>query len=133
MAVSPVRIDGRAGDWYGLGPISVRPDCQGRGIGSLLMAQALDALRLLRAGGCVLLGDPAYYARFGFRAEPGLTLPGVPPEYFMALALAGTVPNGSVAYSEAFDATKPPAGADTSSISQRSEIGGIQHSKPRVH
>ena len=105
VAVSPVRIDGRAGDWYGLGPISVRPDCQGRGIGSLLMAQALDALRLLRAGGCVLLGDPAYYARFGFRAEPGLTLPGVPPEYFQAITFGSSFPSGEVAYHEAFEAT----------------------------
>ncbi|WP_208510186.1 GNAT family N-acetyltransferase [Variovorax paradoxus] len=105
VAVSPIRIDGQTGDWYGLGPLSVRPGCQGRGIGSQLMAQALDALRLRRAGGCVLLGDPTYYARFGFRAEPGLTLPGVPPEYFMALALAGAMPTGSVAYGEAFDAT----------------------------
>ena len=41
VAVSPVAIsDGSAG-WYGFGPISVRPDLQGRGIGSHLMQAAL--------------------------------------------------------------------------------------------
>jgi hypothetical protein len=39
------------------------------------MEQALSELRAMQAAGCVLLGDPAYYARFG------LQLPGVPPGY----------------------------------------------------
>ncbi|EPY8489865.1 hypothetical protein [Pseudomonas aeruginosa] len=32
-----------------------------------------------------------YYGRFGFQAHAGLQLPGVPPDYFMALALHGSV------------------------------------------
>jgi putative acetyltransferase len=64
-----------------LGPISVLPQRQGHGIGSRLMEQALSELRAMQAAGCVLLGDPAYYGRFGFQAHAGLQLPGVPPGY----------------------------------------------------
>ena len=57
------------------------------------------------AAGCVLLGDPGYYTRFGIKEEPGLELPGLPPEFFMALALEGPVPAGIAQYSNAFNAT----------------------------
>jgi predicted N-acetyltransferase YhbS len=56
------------------------------------MHEALGALRTRAAAGCVLLGDPAFYARFGFRMEPGLVLPGVPPEYFQVLAFGAHGP-----------------------------------------
>ena len=62
-------------------------------------------LAQLGAAGCVLLGDPAYYRRFGFECHAGLVLPGVPPEYFMALAFKGAVPCGAVSYHPAFAAT----------------------------
>ena len=108
VALSPVTITddhGReAQGWYGLGPISVLPPRQGNGIGSRLMEQALSELRAMQAAGCVLLGDPAYYARFGFEAHAGLQLPGVPPGYFMTLAFDGPVPEGIAHYSDAFNA-----------------------------
>lgn len=105
IAVSPVTIsDGTLG-WYGLGPISVLPAWQGRGVGSALMRAALEALRELGAAGCVVLGEPAYYGRFGFKAEPGLVLPDIPPEYFQAIAFGeATVPRGRVAYHDGFNA-----------------------------
>ena len=105
VAVSPVTIsDGTIG-WYGLGPISVLPAWQGRGVGSALMRAALEALREMGAAGCVVLGEPAYYGRFGFRAEPGLMLPDIPPEYFQAIAFGeATVPRGRVAYHDGFNA-----------------------------
>jgi|GEM_PF-263659 len=93
VALSLVTItDGhhqQAEGWYGLGPISVLPQRQGQGIGSRLMEQALSELRAMRAAGCVLLGDPAYYGRFGFQAHAGLQLPGVPPDYGPAWGSAG--------------------------------------------
>jgi len=108
VALSPGAITDDHGQsapgWYGLGPISVLPQRQGHGIGSRLMEQALAELRAMQAAGCVLLGDPAYYARFGFQAHAGLQLPGVPPGYFMALALHGPVPEGIAQYSDAFNA-----------------------------
>ena len=108
VALSPVAItDGhghKAKGWYGLGPISVLPQRQGQGIGARLMEQALTELRDMQAAGCVLLGEPAYYARFGFQAHAGLQLPGVPPGYFMALAFHRPVPEGIAQYSDAFNA-----------------------------
>ncbi|CAD5108335.1 GNAT family N-acetyltransferase [Zestomonas carbonaria] len=104
VALSPVSISDGATGWFGLGPISVAPEYQGRGIGSRLMQEALEALRQREAAGCVVLGDPAYYSRFGFKPEPGLVLPGVPAEYFQALSLGQPLPQGTVKYHEAFDA-----------------------------
>jgi putative acetyltransferase len=50
----------------------------------------------------VVLGDPAYYARFGFAQDPALSYPGPSPEYFQRLVLGGDMPNGVVEYSPAF-------------------------------
>ncbi len=105
VAVSPVSVSDGSSGWYGLGPISVLPERQGQGIGAALMRAAIEALRQQHARGCVLLGEPAYYARFGFRAEPGLVLPGVPAEYFQALCLQPPLAQGEVRYSRAFEAT----------------------------
>ena len=104
VAVSPVSISDGSLGWYGLGPISVGPALQGRGIGSLLVQAALRLLREQGASGCVLLGDPAYYSRFGFKPQPGLTAPDLPPEYFQALPFGPSSPHGVVTYHEAFSA-----------------------------
>lgn len=107
VAASPVSISDGSPGWYGLGPVSVAPALQGQGIGSRLVASALDALRETDAAGCVVLGDPAWYARFGFRAAPEVVLPGVPPEYFQVLAFGPVRPRGVVAYHKAFAAQGP--------------------------
>ncbi len=104
VAISPVRVSSGASGWFGLGPISVLPDRQGQGVGSALMNAALAELRQLGGVGCVVLGDPGYYGRFGFKAYPGLELPGVPHEYFQAQAFSGAPPKGMVQYHEAFEA-----------------------------
>ena len=104
VAVSPVSISDGASGWFGLGPISVVPEHQGRGVGSRLMQEALRTLREQGAAGCVLLGEPDYYSRFGFRADPNLILPDVPPEYFQAISLDSSRPHGTVSYHEAFNA-----------------------------
>lgn len=102
LAASPVFIDGNASSWFGLGPISVAPDRQGIGVGSQMIRHALLELRRGGASGCVLLGDPHYYGRFGFIARTALLLPGVPNEYFQALAFHNGVPQGTVEYHKAF-------------------------------
>ena len=104
VAISPVSISDGASGWCGFGPISVLPPCQRRGVGARLMREALHILRQKGAAGCVVLGEPAYYGRFGFLADPALVLPGVPPEYFQALPLGSSRPRGVVSYHAAFGA-----------------------------
>lgn len=105
IAFSPVRVAGQACGWFGLGPVAVLPALQRRGIGSALIETGLARLRESGAAGCVLLGDPAYYRRFGFAQQPGLLLPGVPASHFLALRLeaARPWPAGTVSYDAAFD------------------------------
>jgi len=104
VAFSPVAISDGSADWYGLGPVAVLPELQGRGIGAALIREGLARLKALGAAGCVVMGDPAYYARFGFARTPALTYPGVPPEYFMAQVYTRPA-QGDVAYHKAFEAT----------------------------
>lgn len=102
VAFSPVTIGSDAQHWYGLGPLAVEPGLQSQGIGAALVRAGLAQLRKLSAAGCVVLGEPAYYRRFGFKVVPGLFYPGPPPEYFMAQSFTGEVPQGAVAYHAAF-------------------------------
>jgi predicted N-acetyltransferase YhbS len=103
VAFSPVLIESRACDWYGLGPVSVVPDLQGLGIGAALIRAGLDRLRGIGARGCVLLGDPRYYSRFGFVHDPQLTYAAGPPQAFQRLILEMRPPQGAVTYHAAFD------------------------------
>lgn len=102
VAVSPVSLSVGAPGWCGLGPIAVLPPYQGRGVGSRLMREALRILREKGAAGCVVLGEPAYYGRFGFAVDPALVFPGAPPEYFQALSFGPASPRGVVSYHAAF-------------------------------
>ncbi|MCT9810833.1 N-acetyltransferase [Acidovorax sp. Be4] len=104
VAVSPVSISDGAVGWYGLGPISVLPEHQGQGIGGRLMNAALQALRERGAAGCVVLGEPGYYGRFGFQVEPRLVLAGVPAGYFQAVSFGEAMLCGVVTYEESFRA-----------------------------
>ncbi|MCC7205487.1 MAG: N-acetyltransferase [Phycisphaeraceae bacterium] len=107
IAFSPVRIsDGSAG-WYGLGPVSVLPAYQRRGIGGALIREGLSQLRARGAQGCCLVGHPEYYPRFGFRNTPGLVLEGVPREVFFALPFGEHLPQGAVEFHEGFAAKGP--------------------------
>lgn len=105
-AFSPVTVDGQSCDWYGLGPVSVVPELQRQGIGSALINEGIRLLKEAGGKGCVLVGDPDYYVRFGFRNVRELTLEGVPPEVFQALPFGDDVPCGAVMFHEAFGATE---------------------------
>lgn len=105
IAFSPAMIDGQEVGWYTVGPLAVLPAHQGRGIGGALIREGLAGMRSLGARGCVLVGDPGYYTRFGFRHVPALRVDDVPPEYFMALPLGETIPSGLVTHHAAFFVT----------------------------
>lgn len=102
VAFSPITIDGADRKWFGLGPVAVQPNQQGKGLGSSLIREGLDRLLEIGAAGCVLVGESEYYARFGFQADERLVYPGLPPKYFQALSFSGDLPAGTVAYHSAF-------------------------------
>lgn len=102
IAFSKVLIGDSDAGWYGIGPLSVKPGFQRQGIGSALMKTSLEMMKERGAGGCVLVGDPDYYRRFGFTNLPGLILREVPPKNFMGLAFDKDIPQGEVVFHEAF-------------------------------
>lgn len=104
-AFSPVTINNESHGWYGLGPVSVLPNQQSKGIGQALINEGLKRLQHSGAHGCVVLGDPGYYSRFGFRSDPRLLYAGAQPEYFMCLAFSSPIPRGEVAYHPGFSAS----------------------------
>ena len=104
IAISPVAISSGETGWFGLAPLAVLPQHQLQGIGSQLVREALRVLRERGASGCVVLGEPRYYGRFGFSAHRNLVLPGAPGRYFQAIAFNSAVPRGTVSFHEAFEA-----------------------------
>jgi putative acetyltransferase len=114
IAFSPVTMSDGSPGWYGLGPVSVLPECQRRGIGGALLREGLLRLKALGARGCCLVGHPEYYQRFGFENPPGLALEGVPPEVFFALSFDGRVPEGTVTFHAGFQASGMPQGVEGS-------------------
>ncbi|MGB8214515.1 MAG: HAD-IA family hydrolase [Anaerolineales bacterium] len=66
------RRDGLRG--LGLGPVAVLPECQRTGIGSRLIQAGLETCRKQGYDFIALLGDPHFYARFGFTSAHGLGL-----------------------------------------------------------
>ncbi len=106
IAFSPVTVGGKNCGWYGLGPVSVLPERQRQGIGKALIRAGLERLRAAGGKGSVLVGDPGYYERFGFRNVPGLVLKGVPKENFLALPFREEKAEGVVVFHEGFGATE---------------------------
>jgi predicted N-acetyltransferase YhbS len=116
-------IAGTAGEGLLLGPLAVDGNAQGAGIGKRLMREAL--WRAARGGHAfvLLVGDAAYYEKFGFvRAPRALSLPGfVDPVRFLALELqpgallgaAGTVARPESALSTPARSLRRRAGAET--------------------
>ncbi|ROO62156.1 putative acetyltransferase [Micromonospora sp. Llam0] len=99
------QLDGRP--VLGLGPLAVRPDRQRAGVGSALMHAVLAAAEARDETLVALLGEPAYYRRFGLRpaSEFGIVAPD--PQwgaYFQARPLGGAAPTpGRFRYAEPFE------------------------------
>ena len=102
IAFSSVTIGGKDCGWLALGPVAVSPSHQRQGIGQALVNEGLKAIPDLGAQGCVLVGDPAFYRRFGFQHDPALSMEGVPPEVLLCLPMYGQMPEGNVTHHPAF-------------------------------
>ncbi len=102
LAVSPVTLSEGSGQWFGIGPVSVLPEWQRQGVGSRLMRAALSRLRTTGARGCVLVGAPAFYGRFGFRSDPSLVVVGAPPEVTLCLRFVPCADRGTATFHKAF-------------------------------
>ncbi|HWE46927.1 MAG TPA: N-acetyltransferase [Caulobacteraceae bacterium] len=104
VLLSPMYAPFRA---LGLAPLSVLPDHQNRGIGSALSIAALERARVGGWDAVFVLGDNAYYERFGFRADlaAGFECP-YAGSHFMVAPLRGALPvlSGRVDYAPAFAA-----------------------------
>ena len=65
---TPVLIDGEDLRWQGLAPVAVKEEYRQQGIAAALIKEGFESLRDFGYPACVVLGDPAYYGRFGFEA-----------------------------------------------------------------
>ena len=90
----------------GLAPVAVEPSRQNTGVGKRLIAAGLALAEAAGWQGVFVLGDPAYYGRFGFTADAaaGFESPYAGP-YLMALPLGArrlAATDGEIAYAPAF-------------------------------
>jgi predicted N-acetyltransferase YhbS len=82
-----------------LGPLTVHPNHRDRGVGSALIRHALAAAAKLGHRAVMLVGDAAYYERFGFSNEKtrSLWLPGrYDAHRFLALELSPGALDGAI-------------------------------------
>lgn len=102
VMLSPMSAPFRA---LGLAPVSVAPKHQKQGVGAALIDAAVVQARQGGWSAIFVLGDPAYYGRFGFRADlaAGFSSPYAGP-HFMVLPLTDELPvaSGKVSYAAAF-------------------------------
>ena len=92
----PVRLDDAPA--LLLGPLAIEPALQGRGIGRALVFHTLDKVKEGSAGPVFLVGEQAYYARFGFEPAPGgIVMPNEQPHRLQVIHRGGaTLPKGGV-------------------------------------
>lgn len=102
IGFSPVTIAGRASNWFQMAPVSVEPDWQHRGFGSALINAGVAELRARGVSGIAVVGNPAYYERFGFARVSRFGPAGSEAIYFRAMMLAGEEPEGELRYASAF-------------------------------
>jgi len=125
VAFSPVTIGAYSTAWYGLGPIAVKVDEQHTGIGSALVQRGLSVLRETGGAGCVLIGDPSFYARFGFVSNGSLRYQDVPPQFVQCKSFTGEQPTGEIQYCPAY---MPETGSDTDIVYAQIEALVTRHS-----
>lgn len=106
IAISPTTVGDCNQGWYLLGPVGVIPNKQRQGVGSALIREVLMQLQVKRAKGIVLVGDPEYYTRFGFKNFSGLSYSGVPEQFVLGFSFSDKNPEGEIRAHEAFRSPK---------------------------
>lgn len=102
-AFSPATAEDGTPGWHTLGPVAVDPLVQRKGIGSALIQLGVERLREQGAAGCIVLGDPSYYARFGFQPAPKQAPADYPAEYFMILPFNANLAATTIGFHPAFN------------------------------
>ncbi|MGI9235559.1 MAG: GNAT family N-acetyltransferase [Woeseiaceae bacterium] len=102
IALSPTRSTDSSQKWFALGPVSVLPDYQRKGVGSALILQALAEIKEQEATGCILVGDPAYYQRFGFELAPQFSPKREYASVFMINRFSTEEPTDALSFHQAF-------------------------------
>ncbi|MGI6655380.1 MAG: GNAT family N-acetyltransferase [Desulfobulbus sp.] len=104
LALSRVELSDNTPGWYAIAPLAIHPDLRQQGIGTRLVTEALARLRAMEANGCVVIGPPSYYRRFGFDSTPELLVEGIASEYFLVQPFtdAGARSRGIVVYNPVF-------------------------------
>ncbi|EEQ07550.1 acetyltransferase [Yersinia bercovieri ATCC 43970] len=107
-AFSPVEVGGEDRQWVALAPLAVDESLRRQGLAEKLVYEGLDSLNEFGYAAVVVLGDPAYYQRFGFvpaaRHQLSCRWPGT-EEAFQVYALAEdalTDADGEVVFSAPF-------------------------------
>lgn len=91
-----------------LAPLSVLPAFQKQGIGKSLLQAAHERAKQAGYPLVVILGDSAYYGRFGYQKASQFGIypptPDFPEDYFLVKVLAeiAELPSGKVTYPQAF-------------------------------
>lgn len=75
ISLTICRVEGGRDRVALLGPLAVTTTLHKQGIGSALVRKGLEQMENAKIGYVFVLGDPAYYSRFGFKAEDKVTTP----------------------------------------------------------
>jgi len=102
VAFSPAIAADSTHPWFALGPVSVLPAHQNRGVGSALINLGLEQIRERGALGCILTGNPEYYRRFGFELAPQNVPVNEPEQFFMLKRFSAVSPTGAFQFHRAF-------------------------------
>ncbi|QFT10679.1 GNAT family N-acetyltransferase [Vibrio sp. THAF190c] len=106
---SPLTLQGEDHNWQGLAPLAVREDFRSQGIARSLMEEAFSSLRDFGYPACVVLGDPSFYSKVGFKAASEFGFQcrwDVPEGAFQAIELvegAFSGHSGTIEYSPEFN------------------------------
>jgi putative acetyltransferase len=106
ISFSRVTIEGHGGVFSALAPLGVLPSHQRHRFGSMLVMAGVEECRQRGVDAVFVVGNPAYYSRFGFvpASELGVTCEfEVPADAFRARVVTRSrVPNGMLRYQRPF-------------------------------